>query len=252
MQVAPDQEKQIEELPIQYKFTEEEVASFYVKVLGIASAQLAFVMIFAIGATFGDGFRSFFNDNLVLLISAIIWLSTSFGYYFNTTIRTAVPYNYILLTLLSLSMTFVLTSMTARITEKRADTTIIFYLLMVFTTYLSFLAASLCKQKSKQFITFFGLFLAVVVQVILCLIVGTSSSRVTLGAWIGGVIIGVLTVCAFIWYDLLTRMPNHYDLNKDFVLCSLLLLYIDFVRGTVYVLTVIVTAIGKAIECWYG
>lgn len=193
-----------------------------------------FIMIFAISATFADGFRSFLKNTSVIIISALIWISTSFGYYWSTTIRNTVPYNYILLSLLSLSMTFYFASITARITEKRADTIAIFYLLMVFTTYVSFLVASLCKRKSKLFITFLGLFLAVVVQVIVCVIVGTSSSRVTLGAWIGGVIIGVLVVSAFILYDLLTRMPNHYDLKNDIVLCSLLLLYIDFVRGIVH------------------
>jgi len=95
--------------------TEEQVG-FVRKVLGIVAAQMALTFAFALLASISVSAGSFFKDPRVLILSLIGFIVSVCYLAFNKELRRTVPYNYMLLGVITVGEATVIASVAANIT----------------------------------------------------------------------------------------------------------------------------------------
>lgn len=229
---AVDQDMEINERTEKDEETADQM-SFVRKVLGIVGFQLVITFAICIYASVSIDFGIFCISPGVQITSFFVYIASFIALFCSRGLRFAVPLNYIALTIFTISMAFMVASLTAWLTYESVLLSI-GVLALVLTCLWTAMLATPNPEKviMGMLIGLLGAILFMFVITIPLCIMGFFGGLCILWCFLG-----VLMSSALIYIDLFLIMIAGKVAKDEYILCALKL-YIDIIRLLIYLLLI--------------
>ena len=207
--------------------------SFVRKVLGIVAFELFITFLITIGASVNQDFGAFCASLPVQLTSIFTYIFSIIELMCSRNLRHAVPMNYIVLTIFTLSMAFMIGGISYYLTPGSVRISIGVLMIVLASMFLVFMCIPNREKALMGLIV--AMFAAMILQ--LTIMISLLFAGFVEGMWILYCSLGVFLCAGLIYFDLFIIMLAGKYAMDEYIYCSVLL-YIDIIRMLLYLLMI--------------
>jgi len=207
--------------------------SFLRKVLGIVGFQLTLTVVIILASSYSYSFGSFCTSIGCFITCWFLYLFSLLALFCSKNLRHSVPMNYIVLTIFTLSMAFMVAGLTAWLSPMSVLMAVGTLAIVLSTLFFAMLAT---PNKPKAVLgVILGILAACILQLIIMIPLCIAGAFE--GIYIMYCIFGVLISSGLIYIDLFLVMMAGSVACDEYILAAVML-YIDIIRLLFYLLMI--------------